>query len=95
MFELFSQFEGIGTGTKSIDVDINVEKNIPLITYHNGYEKEHLEIGNITAGSAMYRAGAPDIVEAYNIPTTLIDPETEENTKIGASVLCMFSTGSL
>lgn len=79
MFELFSQFEGIGTRNQEhIDVDINVEKNMPLITYHNGYEKEHLEIGNITAGSAMYRTGAPDIVEAYNIPTTLIDPETEE-----------------
>lgn len=79
MFELFSQFEGIGTRNQEhIDVAINVEKNMPLITYHNGYEKEHLEVGNISAESAMYRTGAPDIVETYNIPTTLIDPETEE-----------------
>ena len=79
MHELFSQFEGIGTRNQEhIDVQLNVEQNMPRVTYINTREDEHLEVGSITAESAMYRAGPPDLVEAYNIPTTLIDPETEE-----------------
>jgi len=79
MYELFSQFEGIGTRNQEhIDIDVAASSNMPKITYHNTKEDEHMAVGNITASSVMYLTGAPDLVDAYNIATTVIDPETSE-----------------
>lgn len=68
VYELFTQFEGIGTRNQEhIEISgIAVSGVLSFVGARNGYENEHIEVSGITASSGLWRIGAPSIIDAYN-----------------------------
>lgn len=83
LYEIFSQFEGIGSRNEErIELrDISVNKDLITIQYHEQTFQERIELSDIsipTVYGGLYETGNANIVNAYNIETIVEDPDTHE-----------------
>lgn len=71
VYELFTQYQGIGKHAgEHISLRVGAAGGMVAVTYHNAAEREHISM-SVAAGSpygGLYRIGAPQITEAYNLP---------------------------
>lgn len=69
VYELFTQYEGIGTRDQEhIEISsIEVSGVLTEVTYHDTQETEHIEISGITAEGHLWSALDPEIIDAWNV----------------------------
>lgn len=69
IYELFTQFEGIGTRNQEHITIFNAgaSGHLTAISYHDGYTKEHIELANATAACTLLWGVSPIPANAYNV----------------------------
>ena len=95
MYELFTQFMGIGSkSAEHVELKhVEAEGKITKVNYHDYKEDEHIELSDVvvtTPYGGLYSLSTPNLISAHNISTTVTAEDGTESEDWGLRAIFVF-----